>query len=447
MNALQNNEGFDSVSARLKLIHYDHDDVVNNALMQWADQRVIWGGDDTVNHLAALPAKIGCHDILFPARVSAMLLDAKAVMAEVDTVVPLFYRDTATYNQQACSSPRRIFWYGDPAAVQAVQGVFWPLYSRYHAERGAQLSDAECYQRQQYLQQLQMAYGHAVNWQSHFDITTVAGIPYEETTEKQHPGLQLFFEQQLASIDSLARMPNELKQTLCTYGMGDVDLSRSGYTRIVSLGEALNFSHHWDGRNLLQEMTKAPIQTIAVSCLADLAVESLAAFSVISLDFFDTLAFRKINELALLQTVFECDESLSVTFEEFLLAREQAIVDCRRHCQQGGGDLEYRLSDLYQRCFELLGKTAADADRFTKMLVAAEANNLQAIGESRAWLAKLKACGKRIVISSDTAYCALSMRLFLQQLALADLVDAIYVSGDCGVNKASGRYCISVTIY
>lgn len=79
--------------------------------------RMIWGGDATVAGITAVPKVAGAVDIAFPDKYSIALLSADAVAAMSDDDLRmqahLFCRDTYGADQNACSSPRSVFWVND----------------------------------------------------------------------------------------------------------------------------------------------------------------------------------------------------------------------------------------------------------------------------------------------------------------------------------------------
>lgn len=79
-----------------------------------AQARMIWGGDETVARISAVPAGKDCLDIGFPDKYSIAVLDLAAVGAlsedELRMQAHLFCRDTYGADQNACSSPKSVFW-------------------------------------------------------------------------------------------------------------------------------------------------------------------------------------------------------------------------------------------------------------------------------------------------------------------------------------------------
>ena len=93
------------------------------------DARVILGGDETVRRVreAAVPPR--AVEVAFADRYSLVCIRPEAVLAlsadELERLVKDFYNDTYLTDQNACTSPRLIYWAGErEAAEQAGEHFF-----------------------------------------------------------------------------------------------------------------------------------------------------------------------------------------------------------------------------------------------------------------------------------------------------------------------------------
>ena len=98
-----------AIADRNYFIHFDKQGDSTALLCSHADARLIWGGDQSVAAILAHMAKADCVDLCFADKFSA------AIVANVDEnnlshIAQLLWRDTQPYLQQACSSPRILYF-------------------------------------------------------------------------------------------------------------------------------------------------------------------------------------------------------------------------------------------------------------------------------------------------------------------------------------------------
>ncbi len=96
----------------VSVVRYDHTRIdIGKVLSGKADVRVMWGGNEAVRAIKALPTKIGTSDIVFPDRTSFIVLGSKVTAA--DDFAKLARRvalDISIFEQKACASPHTIFF-------------------------------------------------------------------------------------------------------------------------------------------------------------------------------------------------------------------------------------------------------------------------------------------------------------------------------------------------
>ena len=100
-----------------------------------AKARVIWGGDETVEKICSIPKADDCIDITFPDKYSIALFklsDFKDIdEKELKHLAHLFYNDTLGADQNACSSPKTIFWLNDAGLqdAEAIKEKWWNAFA------------------------------------------------------------------------------------------------------------------------------------------------------------------------------------------------------------------------------------------------------------------------------------------------------------------------------
>ena len=85
---------------------------LNEEMSLAADARVVWGGQEAIRAITALPRREHCIDVVFGPKYSIGVIDRKRLEAGGDGLeqaVAGFVRDVAAFDQRACSAPQTIF--------------------------------------------------------------------------------------------------------------------------------------------------------------------------------------------------------------------------------------------------------------------------------------------------------------------------------------------------
>lgn len=164
----------------------------------------------------------------------------------------------------------------------------------------------------------------------------------------------------------------------------------------------------------------------------------------VSLDFFDTLAYRQVPELSLIESAFEaaCSQhDITVNFSRFLVFREQAYSQLCAQNESQGGDKETGLLALYTEVFTLANhsRPAYLAQIYCNNLVFLESQNLRLNPNVNDSLNAINQLGINLLVTSDTPYSSQHLDVFLSALGINQLIRKVYASSDQLSNKASGR--------
>jgi hypothetical protein len=259
---------FRSVRDRTLILSYDHDPDVSEKLSRHCEVRVIWGGDETIRQIRAIPLNPLATELVFPDRFSSAAIHASSVVdageKEFAGLVRHFYNDAFWFDQMACSSPRLVMWIGAPAAIVAAQKRFWEgvearlvetSYGQPAAVRMRRLTAA-------YFCACEIEDVHLLEPSSGL-FTRVELPEISSRSREAHCGGGLFFEMKLARFCDIAEVLGPKDQTLSVYGFTQPDLARlaanlpkRSVDRIVPIGQALTFYHVWDGNNLLHAFSR-----------------------------------------------------------------------------------------------------------------------------------------------------------------------------------------------
>ncbi len=249
------------------MISYDHDDAITAALSAKADLRVVWGGDDSVNHIRGLPLGPLAVDVAFPSRTSLATLSASAVLALDEAgrlaLARRFYNDSYVFDQMACSSPRRVVWVGALKDSRRASAEFFAALASVAGDKGYDVATATV------LRKMTLAAGALVDGKAdhlvpYGNSVTVATMNQAADQLDDFCGGGLFEESHVESPADLVHVIARQDQTLTYFGLTDADLRALAVAagprcvdRIVPVGDALSFNRYWDGMDLVQAFSRS----------------------------------------------------------------------------------------------------------------------------------------------------------------------------------------------
>jgi hypothetical protein len=253
--------------AETAVVSYGHEAEPTAAASAAADVRVIWGGDETVATIRAVPLRPGAREVTFPDRFSFAAVDAvgygRAPADERRGAARGLFVDAYPFDQRGCSSPRMVVFVGSAGDARAAADALFADLAEEIAERGYALDTSAVLAKETF------AYGAVVDRPvedlarlgNELTVLRLAGL---RDFDRTHPGAGLFFEAAVDDLSALAGFVTTKDQTLSCFGFAGGDLERfartlggRGLDRIVPFGEALAFSRYWDGHDMLADLTRA----------------------------------------------------------------------------------------------------------------------------------------------------------------------------------------------
>ena len=239
---------------------------VTEAFSARCDARVIWGGDETVRRVreAALPPR--AVEVAFADRYSLLCIRPEAVAAlseeALERLAKDFYNDTYLTDQNACTSPRLIYWVGEGDSREASERFFRAMgaYARQRYELPAVTAvdklTAACRAAMK-LEGAEIIPGPD-NWVTRVRVKRLC----PELYELRSPG-GFFLEYAAPTLDALGDFVTPRVQTLSYLGLSPEELSRfvlenglTGVDRIVPVGHTMDFALTWDGYDLIQTLSR-----------------------------------------------------------------------------------------------------------------------------------------------------------------------------------------------
>ncbi|HDS1103280.1 acyl-CoA reductase [Stenotrophomonas maltophilia] len=255
------------VLQRSVLLTYPHDDAVTTLISRSCHARIIWGGDATVAKIRSLPLAPLAVELAFPDRFGVAAIDAAHVLqssdADLQQLAHRFINDVLWFGQQACSSPRTLYWVGAQDVVQAARARFWPavrsqsgVVADEPAAMMARVTDAHL------MAALSSDDLHSGSSLGSYPLTLDATRADGNLRELQS-GHGLVVDVQLDALEALAPQLDDRDQTLVVHGFARESLIKlldrlgnRAIDRIVPFGRALDFHPVWDGTDLLDVLTR-----------------------------------------------------------------------------------------------------------------------------------------------------------------------------------------------
>lgn len=244
------------------LVRYERDKEINDLFSSFADVRVVWGGDSTIEELRKSPLPPRSVEITFADRYSLAVIDADSYLTAEDKwkVAENFYNDTFFTDQNACTSPRIIIWMGNQ--IDEAKKQFWD-------EEYNLVKKKYRFQAIQAVNKLVNTYLTAVSVpgckvERHEDNlivrVRVPNVSASLMDYKDNSGY--FFEYECKNIMEIRDLCDDKRCQTIAY-IGDVErilpLIQSGIKgidRIVPIGKTMDFDLMWDGYDLSSMMTR-----------------------------------------------------------------------------------------------------------------------------------------------------------------------------------------------
>jgi hypothetical protein len=258
---------FKAVANAVCVVRYEKNNQVTRDFLKFSNVKIVWGGDNTVNEIRGIETPAHCKEVVFPDRKSASVIDLQSLVGlseqELLNLVERFYTDTYLFDQNACSSPRVIFWITKPE-TQHQKERFWSALKSV-VEARSRLEPRNLLLKFTELAKIVMTSDSKV-------ISSIPGAKLSRvklSLSKAPLSSQLtnrfgtFFEQDVVNLNELAPILDNRIQTITYFGIEPkkiVDLviqhKVKGVDRIVPVGKALDFELRWDGYDLPRTLSR-----------------------------------------------------------------------------------------------------------------------------------------------------------------------------------------------
>lgn len=266
LQTVLSSDKFKSIADRHFFVSYGHEAGINGVFSREADARCVWGGDKTVSALREFPLPPWGKDIGFADKYSYTMIAAAAYLGLADseraTVAANFYNDAFTFDQMACSSPKMIFWIGSEQEAAGASEVFFKNLSDVAAKKNYQPEPGVAIEKVVHSQRSAIEL-NAKRFRHFGASVAVMTLDSPSRFRGEHCGGGFFYEVSVQTVQDILPFIEKRDQTLSYLGVPATDLlgfvravNGRGIDRVVPIGQALNFSEHWDGMSLFDELTK-----------------------------------------------------------------------------------------------------------------------------------------------------------------------------------------------
>lgn len=253
---------YSKIAERLCLVRYGHDKEVTDYISTMCSSRVIWGGDETVTDIRKSPLSSRANEITFPDRFSICVINVDKYLTDYDKtkVAKDFFNDTYLTDQNACTSPRIVFWFGTEREKAKAQ--FWDVLADL-------LITTYELQSVQAVNKLTTLYKFAA--ENSCKIFTngnnkIVRVVVNEVVPVMLENLDnsgYFYECDIDNIAEILPICTRKLQTLSFVGFDPTVLREFviqnapyGIDRIVPVGKTMDFSFNWDGMDLIRTLSR-----------------------------------------------------------------------------------------------------------------------------------------------------------------------------------------------
>lgn len=258
----------DDLLNRMVICTYPHESKLSEYLSLNCDLRMVWGSDSTINKFKGIPTAPLGREVSFSNRFSFSVISTDSVLSATDGQIKElandFYNDSMWFGQQACSSPRAIFWVGCDDWRKASKR-FWKEFKAILEIKEYAQTEGEAMDR--FVASSLIVSQNKLALEEHHSVLPAVvkqiGRDFGEIDRKHHCGNGLFYEYAISEFSELKAKIHKEDQTISFWGFSNKEINDlvvilpTGFVdRIVPIGKSLDFSHIWDGIDLYDVMIK-----------------------------------------------------------------------------------------------------------------------------------------------------------------------------------------------
>jgi len=253
---------YDMLKKNNAFIRTERDSLKLQEIIANCDALIVWGGDTTVSTFRQLNKKPRCVELYFSDRKSSLIINADVINSssenDLDKLALAFFNDTYIVDNNACSSPRRVFWVGGDTGIFTASAKFWLAVNRVIESKDYELDVIAKIDKYLDIMKSVEITKSAVSvrkiseniWLTDRDGEVVIGR------------LGRFSESGFSKLDLALKALDNDEQTLTYAGFKKEHIEKIiiesdiVLDRIVPVGTALDIGFIWDGVDVLQRLSR-----------------------------------------------------------------------------------------------------------------------------------------------------------------------------------------------
>ena len=254
------------ISELVYFIRYGHDKEVTQAISDFSDARVVWGGDGTIRKIRESILPLSAIDIGFRNKYSATIISAEKFLVtnslRIDDLARKFFTDAYLFDQHGCSSPKLVIWFGGESDIREAKEIFWKKVQCI-AEAEYDLQQIHSVDKFVEMCQLALQDPEIVLIKNTNYLFRVSVTPNNKLIGRFQGSNGIFLETSLPRLEEVPDLLSENFQTLTYFGFEKqelesivINLKNAGLDRIVPVGQAFNMETIWDGMDLVRTLSR-----------------------------------------------------------------------------------------------------------------------------------------------------------------------------------------------
>ena len=256
---------FLKVKHMIAIIKYEKSDELTKKFSLISNGRLIWGGDQTINEIKKFQTHPKTIDIPFSDRYSISIINSDKFLrlSEIKTsnLITNFYNDTYAVDQNACSSPHIILWYGK--TTNNSQKKFWEFLSKVVINKydPPLISVIDNTSRLVANLMKNKDIKKHKRYNKSLYVLKIKNLKNYTTLKKTKWGF--FYECNIKNLNELKYLTNKNLQTITYFGFKKSFLKSffrknnfQGIDRVVPFGQGLNINLVWDGYDLAKMLSR-----------------------------------------------------------------------------------------------------------------------------------------------------------------------------------------------
>jgi len=260
-----NKKKYSQIKKMIKVVRYNKNSSFTEKISNICNARLIWGGNKTINELKKFQTIERNRDLTFPDRYSFAIINTnklnKLNLSEIKLLVNNFYNDTYLVDQNACSSPHLIIWYGKN--YKTIRIKFWNNLNDL-VKKKYDLSESSAVDKYtKFCSAIINIKNIKMVDKYENSIHTIFLDKINKNNHLNRGKWGLFYEYNLLNIDKLEEYINNKYQTLTYFGFEKNFFEKfllnnqiKGIDRVVPIGRSLDMGLIWDGYEINKFLTR-----------------------------------------------------------------------------------------------------------------------------------------------------------------------------------------------